>query len=83
MGDPQEKPLDHPQAELGLSLMWPELGSNPQRWDDKWFRALKISVLNHLATGAASHDGAIDIWNMALCAWNIYNGHNKWIHYII
>ena len=29
MGDPQEKPPDHPQAELGLSHMWPELGSNP------------------------------------------------------
>ena len=24
-----------------------ELGSNPQRWDDKRFRALKISGLNH------------------------------------
>ena len=30
MGDPQEKPPDHPQAELGLSHMWLELGSNPQ-----------------------------------------------------
>ena len=34
-------------------LAWPKLGSNPQRWDDKWFRALKISGLNHSATGAA------------------------------
>ena len=25
-GDPREKPPDHPQAELGLSHMWPELG---------------------------------------------------------
>ena len=27
--------------------------SNPQHKDDKWFRALKISVLSHSATGAA------------------------------
>ena len=53
MGDPQEKSPDHPQAELGLSHMWPELGSNPQRWDVEWFRALKISIINHSATGAA------------------------------
>ena len=46
-GDPQEKTPDHPQAEIGLSHMWPELGSNPQRWDDKRFRALKISSFNH------------------------------------
>ena len=39
------------QAELGLSHMWPELGSNPQWCDDERFRALKISVLNHSATG--------------------------------
>ena len=53
MGDPREKPPDHPHAELGLSHMWPKRGSNPQRWDDERFRALKISDLNHLATGAA------------------------------
>ena len=53
-GDPREKPPDHPQAELGLSHMWPELGSNSQRWDDERFRALKISVLNHSATGVAA-----------------------------
>ena len=29
--DPQEKKLDHPQAELGLPHMWPELGSNSQQ----------------------------------------------------
>ena len=46
-GYPQEKPPDHPQAELGLSHMWPELGWNPQRGDDEQFRALKISGLNH------------------------------------
>ena len=49
-GDPREKPPDHPQAELGLS---PELGSNPQRWDDERFRSLKVSGLNHSAKGAA------------------------------
>ena len=49
-----ETPPDHPQAELGLSDMWPELGSNPQRWEDDRFRALEVSGLNHSATGAAS-----------------------------
>ena len=53
-GDLREKPPDHPQAELGLSHMWPERGSNPQRWDDERFRALKISRLNHSAMGATS-----------------------------
>ena len=53
MADPPEKPPDHPQAEPGSSHMWPELGSNPQWWVDKWFRALKISGHNHSATGAA------------------------------
>ena len=33
--------------------MWPELGSNPEQWDDEQLRALKISVLNHSAMGAA------------------------------
>ena len=49
MGDPREKPPDHPQAELGLSHVT-RSGVNPQGWDDKQLRALKISVLNHLAT---------------------------------
>ena len=40
----------HPQAELALSQMWPERGSNPQRWDDGQFRELKISGLNHSDT---------------------------------
>ena len=44
MGDPEWKTPDHLQAELGLSYMWPEQGSNPQRWDDERFRALKISM---------------------------------------
>ena len=39
MGDPWEKPPVHPRAELGLSNMWPDLGSNPQRWDDEPFTA--------------------------------------------
>ena len=33
-----------------------ELGSNPQRWDDEQFRALKFSDLNHSTTGAAGGD---------------------------
>ena len=52
-GDPQEKPPDYPQTELPLSHMWPKLDSNPQRWDGKQFRVLKISVLNLSATGVA------------------------------
>ena len=55
-GDPREKPPD--QAELGFSHMWPELDLNPQRWDDERFRALKINVLNHSATGASPATGA-------------------------
>ena len=47
--DPWEKPPDHLQAELDLSHMWPELGSNPHRWDDKRFNGL-----NHSAMGATS-----------------------------
>ena len=31
----REKTPDHLQADLGLSHMWPELGWNPQRWDDE------------------------------------------------
>ena len=51
MGDPRENPPDHVQADFGLSHVLPERGSNPQRWDDERFRALKISGLNHSATG--------------------------------
>ena len=38
MGEPEKNHLTHPQAELGLSHMWPEGGSNPhqtQRLDDR------------------------------------------------
>ena len=48
MGDPEKKHLTTRKQN-----MQSELGSNPQRWDDEWFRVLKISGLNHLATGAA------------------------------
>ena len=51
-GESWEKPPDHPQAEVGLSHMWPELGFNPQWWNYEPFRALKISGLNHSATMA-------------------------------
>ena len=53
MGNPWEKTPDHLQEELGLSHMWPELGSNPQLWNEERFRALKISVFNHSTPGAA------------------------------
>ena len=33
-------------------LTWPELGLNPQLWDDKRFRLLKMSDLNHSDTEA-------------------------------
>ena len=42
--DPREKPLDHPQAELGSSHMWPQLGSNLQRWEDEQSTVLKITT---------------------------------------
>ena len=51
-GYPWEKTPDYPQAELGLSHMWPKLGLNPQRWDDERFKVLTISSLNDWATGA-------------------------------
>ena len=44
-GDPREKPTNHSQAELCSSHMWPELGSNPQRCDER-LRELKFSNLN-------------------------------------
>ena len=47
-GDPEKKHLTTRKQNLAR-LMWPELGSNPQKWDDERFRA--ISVLNHLAMG--------------------------------
>ena len=50
---PEKKHLDHPPAELGLSHIWPEIGSNSPRWDDERFRALKLSDLNHSAMGTA------------------------------
>ena len=52
-GVPQENHLTHPQAELGLSHMWPVRGLNlhqTQWWDDwmiEWLRALKFSDLTH------------------------------------
>ena len=49
IGDPWEKPPDHLQAELGQSHMWSEQGSNSEWWDNKQFRVLYISSLNHSA----------------------------------
>ena len=58
MGVPRKKHLTHPQAEHGLSHMWPVRGSNlhqSQWWDDRMItvRALKFSDLTHSAKGAA------------------------------
>ena len=37
----EKKNPDHLQAELGLSLMWPEISSNSHRWDDeRWLLSL-------------------------------------------
>ena len=52
--NPEKNHLAHPQAELGLSHMWPERGSNPhqtQQWDDRVIK--KQRSLNRTATGAA------------------------------
>ena len=60
---------NHLQAELGLSYMRPELGWNPQQWDDEWFRELKISILTTQPRGAATYarkcisDGSDPIWS--------------------
>ena len=35
MADSRENPPGHPQTELSLSHMWPELDSNPQQWDER------------------------------------------------
>ena len=53
-GKSLKKTPDHPQAELGLSQTWPELGSNTQQWDDEWFTALKIKTwpLDNGGTGS-------------------------------
>ena len=61
MGEPLEKPPDHPQAERGLSHMWSVLGLNSQRWNDKRFRAPEISILNHSATWAAQLNESMNI----------------------
>ena len=62
-GDPREKPPAHPQAQLGLSHMWPDQGSNPQWWDDERFRVLKFSGLNHSATGA---DNSLELFKVSV-----------------
>ena len=49
MGDRRKKSNLTTHKQNLVCLMWPKLGSNPQRWDDKRFRSLKISCLNHSA----------------------------------
>ena len=43
-----------PESRTWLVSLWPKKGLNPRWWDDKQFGVLKISVLNHSATGGAS-----------------------------
>ena len=50
MGDPWEKPPDHPQAELGFEQL----------------RVLKISALNHLAMGATLFGNKITVGALGL-----------------
>ena len=40
-GIPEKNHLTTCKAELGLSHMWPELGLNPQWWDNEWGGGLK------------------------------------------
>ena len=65
-----DKTPDHPQTELGLPHVWPEPGSNSQRWDDKCFKALKISLLNHWVSHA---------WNKRKLQWKSKNLWTYWI----
>ena len=60
-GDAWEKTPD-PRKQNLACLTWPELGLNPQWWDDERFRALKISILNHLGAG-----GTWKCFNLLLC----------------
>ena len=58
-GDPREKTPDHPQTELGLSHIWPKLGTNLQRWDDEWLRVLKISSLTTQPRATSQRCGSL------------------------
>ena len=53
MGDPPEKPLTTRKQDWACPT-WPELGSNPQQWEDKRFRAPMISSLNHSSEASSS-----------------------------
>ena len=64
----KKKTPNHPEAELGLPHMWPELDSNPQQWDDEPFRVLKFSSLNHSAMGATYRT----FWTPFLMPWLTY-----------
>ena len=48
---PEKNHLTARKQNLACLTMWPEVGLNPERWDDEWFWALKISVLNHSHIG--------------------------------
>ena len=51
---PEKKHLTTRKQNLAC-LAWPELGSNPQQWDEERFRALMSSAFNHSSTGASLH----------------------------
>ena len=65
-----------PQAQLGLSHMWPELGMNTQRWDYKRFRALKISILNYRGH---QHNVVTDGNMTLLVIWFLWHDVSHWI----
>ena len=55
MGQKQETPRQTtwpPASKLGLSHTWPELGSNPQRWDDKRLEPLRLASLTTRPLGS-------------------------------
>ena len=73
-GPPRKNNLTTCKQNLTLSHKCPKLGSNPQWWDEEQSRALKISGLNHSATGAAgirrrSFDSLCFLPNLHISFW--------------
>ena len=56
----RKKDLAHEQAELGLSHMWPERGSNPHQT----LKLLRNNALNRSATGAAIYGSLLLILSL-------------------
>ena len=68
-GVPRENHLTDPQAELGLSHMWPVRGSNlhqSQRRDDRMIKSAEFSDLTHSATGGGG-GGALFNGDLYIC----------------